>query len=99
MAVPLIQQWRVGTYILNKKIRGIEKYPLVLMLEPLFRCNLACPGCGKIDYEEKIIGKEYTKEQFLEAVPNARTVPQIFIDDKYVGGYNELLDFLESDTN
>ena len=53
----------------------------------------------KIDYEEKIIGKEYTKGQFLEAVPNARTVPQIFIDDKYVGGYNELLDFLESDTN
>jgi len=53
----------------------------------------------KIDYEEKIIGEDYTKEQFLEAVPNARTVPQIFIDDKYVGGYNELLDFLESDTN
>ena len=48
---------------------------------------------------EKIIGKEYTKEQFLEAVPNARTVPQIFIDDKHVGGYNELLDFLESNTN
>ena len=51
----------------------------------------------KIDYEEKIIGKDYTKEQFLEAVPNARTVPQIFIDDKHIGGYNELLDFLESD--
>ena len=68
MAVPLIQQWRVGTYILNKKIRGIEKYPLVLMLEPLFRCNLACPGCGKIDYENSILNKRLSVKECLEAV-------------------------------
>jgi hypothetical protein len=50
VGIPLIQQVRVGAYILGKRLRGVEKYPLVLMLEPLFRCNLACPGCGKIDY-------------------------------------------------
>ena len=68
MSVPLIQQWRVGTYILNKKIRGIEKYPLVLMLEPLFRCNLACPGCGKIDYENSILNKRLSVQECLDAV-------------------------------
>ena len=52
-----------------------------------------------IPYLENMVGDEYTKEDFLEAVPNARTVPQIFIDGKHIGGYNELLDFLESDTN
>jgi MoaA/NifB/PqqE/SkfB family radical SAM enzyme len=57
VAVPAIQQLRVGAYIFGKKLRGIEKYPLVLMLEPLFRCNLACPGCGKIDYEDSILNK------------------------------------------
>ena len=50
MAVPMIQQARVGAYVLKQWIKGTERYPLVLMLEPLFRCNLACPGCGKIDY-------------------------------------------------
>ena len=50
MSVPLRQQIRVGSYILKQKLKGNKKYPLVLMLEPLFQCNLACPGCGKIDY-------------------------------------------------
>ena len=68
MSVPLIQQLRVGTYILNKKIRGIEKYPLVLMLEPLFRCNLACPGCGKIDYENSILNKRLSVQECMDAV-------------------------------
>ena len=54
MGVPLIQQYRVGKYILGKKLRRQEKYPLVLMLEPLFQYNLACAGCGKIDYHDKI---------------------------------------------
>ncbi len=68
MAVPLIQQWRVGSYIVKQRLRGVEKYPLVLMLEPLFRCNLACPGCGKIDYEDQILNKRLSVEQCLEAV-------------------------------
>ncbi|HCU90328.1 MAG TPA: adenosyl-hopene transferase HpnH, partial [Gammaproteobacteria bacterium] len=68
MGVPLIQQYRVGRYILNKKFRGIKRYPLVLMLEPLFRCNLACAGCGKIDYPEEILDKRLSKEDCLAAI-------------------------------
>ncbi len=68
MGIPLIQQVRVGAYILGKRLRGVEKYPLVLMLEPLFRCNLACPGCGKIDYEGSILNKRLSVEACLEAV-------------------------------
>ena len=68
MSVPLVQQLSVGSYILGKKLRGIKKYPLVLMLEPLFRCNLACPGCGKIDYEDSILNKRLSVEECLAAV-------------------------------
>jgi hopanoid biosynthesis associated radical SAM protein HpnH len=68
VGIPLIQQIRVGSYILGKKLRGIDKYPLVLMLEPLFRCNLACPGCGKIDYEDSILNKRLSLEECLAAV-------------------------------
>ncbi len=49
MSVPLIQKLHVGTYLIGQRLRGRARYPLVLMLEPLFRCNLACAGCGKID--------------------------------------------------
>jgi hopanoid biosynthesis associated radical SAM protein HpnH len=68
MAVPLIQQIRVGAYIFNQRLKGISRYPLVLMLEPLFRCNLACPGCGKIDYEEDILNRRLSLEDCIEAV-------------------------------
>lgn len=68
MAVPLIQQIRVGAYIIGKALRGEKRYPLVLMLEPLFRCNLACPGCGKIDYDDAILNKRLSVEECLEAV-------------------------------
>jgi len=49
MVVPLIQQYRLGRYILGQKFKRVKRYPLVLMLEPLFRCNLACAGCVSID--------------------------------------------------
>lgn len=68
MAVPLIQQIRVGAYIMKQKITGNKRYPLVLMLEPLFKCNLACPGCGKIDYPEAILAKRLSTQECLEAV-------------------------------
>ena len=68
MAVPLIQQVRVGSYILKQKFKGVERYPLVLMLEPLFRCNLACPGCGKIDYEDDILNRRLSLEDCIQAV-------------------------------
>jgi hopanoid biosynthesis associated radical SAM protein HpnH len=68
VAVPLIQQLRVGAYILKQRLRGNDRYPLVLMLEPLFRCNLACPGCGKIDYPKQILDRRLSVEDCLEAV-------------------------------
>jgi len=68
MAVPLIQQLRVGAYIVKQRLKGVDKYPLVLMLEPLFRCNLACPGCGKIDYEDTVLNQRLSVEDCLEAV-------------------------------
>lgn len=68
MGVPLIQQYRVGKYILGRKIRGIRRYPLVLMLEPLFRCNLACAGCGKIDYPDEILDKRLSYEDCMHAI-------------------------------
>jgi len=68
LAIPLIQQIRVGAYVLKNKLKGLERYPLVLMLEPLFRCNLACPGCGKIDYEDEILNKRLTVKECLNAV-------------------------------
>jgi hopanoid biosynthesis associated radical SAM protein HpnH len=68
MSVPLIQQIRVGAYVLGKRLRGVERYPLVLMLEPLFRCNLACAGCGKIDYPEEILNERLSVEECIKAV-------------------------------
>jgi MoaA/NifB/PqqE/SkfB family radical SAM enzyme len=53
MAVPISQMWTVSTYVLKKKLAGNKRYPLVLMLEPLFRCNLACAGCGKVQYPQE----------------------------------------------
>ncbi len=68
MSVPLIQKLRVGGYVLRQRLKGVDKYPLVLMLEPLFRCNLACPGCGKIDYEDDILNRRLSVEDCIEAV-------------------------------
>ena len=68
MSVPLIQQIRVGSYIVRQLLKKVERYPLVLMLEPLFRCNLACPGCGKIDYEDHILNKRLSVQECIDAV-------------------------------
>lgn len=68
MGVPLRQQIAVGTYLLKQKLKGVKKYPMVLMLEPLFRCNLACAGCGKIDYPDHILDQRLSFEQCMEAV-------------------------------
>ena len=68
MAIPLRQTIRVGAYVLGRHLRGIERYPLVLMLEPLFRCNLACAGCGKIDYPDPILDQRLSVAECLAAV-------------------------------
>ena len=63
MAVPVSQMVTVAKYVLTQKIKGVKRYPLVLMLEPLFRCNLACAGCGKIQYPDHVLDKRLTPEQ------------------------------------
>ncbi len=68
MAVPISQMWTVASYVLKKRLSGQKRYPLVLMLEPLFRCNLACAGCGKIQYPAHILKKELSPEECFRAV-------------------------------
>ena len=68
MGVPVAQMWTVATYVLKQKLRGVKRYPLVLMLEPLFRCNLACAGCGKIQYPAEILRKQLSPEECFKAV-------------------------------
>ena len=68
MSVPLIQKLHVGAYLFKQRLKGNKRYPLVLMLEPLFRCNLACAGCGKIDYPDPILNKRLSLQECLDAV-------------------------------
>ncbi len=68
MSVPVSQMYTVASYVIRQKLAGRKRYPLVLMLEPLFRCNLACAGCGKIQYPAQILKKHLTVEQCLKAV-------------------------------
>ncbi len=68
MGVPISQMWTVARYVLTQKLKGKKRYPLVLMLEPLFRCNLACAGCGKIQYPAHILKQNLTPEQCFSAV-------------------------------
>ena len=67
MAVPLRQLIRVGAYVVGRHLKGVRRYPLVLMLEPLFRCNLACAGCGKIDYPDAILNQRLSVGDCLDA--------------------------------
>jgi hopanoid biosynthesis associated radical SAM protein HpnH len=68
LPVPVSQMWTVASYVVAQKIRGRQRYPLVLMLEPLFRCNLVCAGCGKIQYPAHILKKELSPEECFRAV-------------------------------
>lgn len=68
MAIPLLQVARVGAYIVGKHLSRQKRYPLALMLEPLFRCNLACSGCGKIDYPDPILNQRLSVQECLDAV-------------------------------
>src|SRR5581483_9107072 len=67
MGLPLRQAAKIGAYVIKKHLSG-GKYPLVLMLEPLFRCNLACAGCGKIDYPDEILNQRLSVQECLDAV-------------------------------
>jgi hopanoid biosynthesis associated radical SAM protein HpnH len=65
--------WTVATYVLKQKIKGRKRYPLVLMLEPLFRCNLACAGCGKIQYPAHILKKDLSPDDCFRAADECGT--------------------------
>jgi len=67
MPIPFHRELRIGAYILKQKLLGRKRYPLVLMLEPLFRCNLACTGCGKIDYPDAILNRRLSVQECLDA--------------------------------
>ena len=68
MAIPFFKEIKIGAYLVKQKLMGRKRYPLVLMLEPLFRCNLACAGCGKIDYPDPILNKRLSVQECLDAV-------------------------------
>ena len=68
MPVPIAQMVTVASYLLRQKLRGRRRYPLVLMLEPLYRCNLACAGCGKIQYPKEILRRHLSVEDCMRAV-------------------------------
>src|SRR5256885_15614301 len=68
MSVPVSQMWTVATYVLGQKIARRKQYPLVVMLEVLFRCNLACAGCGKIQYPAHVLKRQLTPEECFAAV-------------------------------
>jgi len=67
MVLPFFQERRIGAYLLKQKLMGRKRYPLVLMLEPLFRCNLSCAGCGKIDYPDPILNRRLSVQECLDA--------------------------------
>ncbi|HLW46180.1 MAG TPA: adenosyl-hopene transferase HpnH [bacterium] len=67
MGIPLKQKLTVGAYVFRKRLQRVEKYPLVLQLEPLFRCNLACAGCGKIQYPDETLARRLSVEQCIAA--------------------------------
>ncbi len=68
MGIPLRQAARVGAYVMKQHLSGRKRYPLVLMLEPLFRCNLACAGCGKIDYPDEILNQRLSFDECMTAI-------------------------------
>ena len=68
MGIPLGQAARIGAYVVGQHLRGRKHYPLVLMLEPLFRCNLACAGCGKIDYPDEILNQRLSYDDCMAAI-------------------------------
>ncbi len=67
MAIELKQAFQIGKYLITQKLKGNKRFPLVLMLEPLFRCNLACTGCGKIQHPTEILKQNLTPEQCFKA--------------------------------
>ncbi len=68
MPVPMRQAARMGAYLMEQKLRGNDKYPLIVELEPLFQCNLACEGCGKIQHPVHELKRRMPVDQAIGAI-------------------------------
>src|SRR6202046_3838545 len=73
MPIPLRQNLRVGSYFLRKKLQGDARYPFIVEIEPLFACNLSCPGCGKIQHPTDILRKRLSVDDVVNAVEESGT--------------------------
>jgi hopanoid biosynthesis associated radical SAM protein HpnH len=73
LGIPANQAIKIGSYVLKQHISGRKRYPLVLMLEPLYRCNLACAGCGKIDYPDEILNLRLSYDECMKAIDECGT--------------------------
>src|SRR5579872_5204108 len=106
--VPLSQMATVAGYVLKQKLKGRKRYPLLLMLEPLFQCNLACAGCGKIQYPDEILKRRLSPEQCWAAAEECGT-PMVAIPggeplihpeiDKIIAGFVALKKYVYLCTN
>src|SRR5256885_12756931 len=67
MPIPFFKELKIAGYVVKQKLLGRKRYPLVLMLEQLFRCNLACVGCGKIDYPDAILNRRMSAQECWDA--------------------------------
>lgn len=98
MAIPVAQEFRVARYIVGQRLRGIQRYPLTLMLEPLFQCNLACPGCGKIDYDSHTLKKRMSVEECMHAVDECGA-PMVSLAGGEPLVHNEIKDIVDGIIN
>ena len=72
MGIPLRQSIKIGTYLARQKLARRDKFPLIVELEPLFACNLACNGCGKIQYPTEVLRQRLSVEQAVAAIEESR---------------------------
>ena len=73
MPVPLRQNIRIGTHLLRQRLKKAKYYPFIVEIEPLFACNLSCPGCGKIQHPTEILRRRLSVEDILGAVEESGT--------------------------
>jgi hopanoid biosynthesis associated radical SAM protein HpnH len=95
LAIPLHQMVRVGAYVAKQHLLRRKRFPLVLMLEPLFRCNLACAGCGKIDYPDEILNQRLSVKDCLDAVDESG-VPVVSIAGGEPLLHKEIVEIVEA---
>ncbi len=73
MPIPMRQNLRIGAHLLRNKLQKKQYYPFIVEIEPLFACNLSCPGCGKIQHPTEILRKRLSVEDIVGAVEESGT--------------------------